>query len=74
MMLTKPPDRATARMLWALPTNNTAENLTEFRIPAGTRVQIGWAKANFDQPGGALQFQVLDQVQPSWIVGRWKWE
>ena len=57
-----PPE---ARSLLALPSQNTAEYVSEVRIPAGTQIQYGVAAGAFNQPGGGIQIQLLDRVPAS---------
>ena len=46
----------------ALPPENTADFLQEVLVPAGTRLQSSIAAPAFGQPGGLLQFELLDQI------------
>jgi hypothetical protein len=46
----------------ALPPENTANFLQEVLVPAGTRLQSSIAAPAFGQPGGLLQFELLDQI------------
>ena len=67
---TRPKSSTSARQLLALPDSNTAEYVSEVVVPAGTRIQVGRAAANFGQQGGALQVQLLvkpSELSPSWF-------
>jgi hypothetical protein len=46
----------------ALPPGNTADFIQEVLVPAGTRLQSSIASEAFGQPGGLLQFELLDQI------------
>ncbi len=46
----------------ALPPGNTASFIQEVLVPAGTRLQSSIAAEAFGQPGGPLQFEILDQI------------
>ena len=53
-------DRAVAGL--ALPPANTAEFIQEVMVPAGTRLQSSLAAPAFGQPGGMLQFELLERI------------
>jgi hypothetical protein len=53
-------DRAVAGP--ALPPANTAEFIQEVMVPAGTRLQSSIASPAFGQPGGMLQFELLERI------------
>ena len=46
----------------ALPPENTADFLQEVLVPAGTRLQSSIAAPAFEQPGGLLQFELLEDI------------
>jgi hypothetical protein len=46
----------------ALPPENTADFLQEVLVPAGTRLQSSIAAPAFGQPGGLLQFELLEDI------------
>jgi hypothetical protein len=48
----------------ALPPGNTAEFLQEVHVPAGTMLQSSITGPAFGQPGGMLQFQLLERLDP----------
>ena len=58
----RPTTQSEARALLALPSENSAVYISEVRIPAGTRIQIGAAAPNFGQPGGALQVELMELI------------
>ena len=58
----RPASSSDARRDLALPSNNSAEFVSEVQVPAGTRVQAGTARENFGQPGGGEQIQLLDRI------------
>ncbi len=67
---TRPRSSTSAQQLLALPDSNTAEYVSEVVVPAGTRIQVGRAAANFGRQGGALQVQLLvkpSELNPSWF-------
>lgn len=53
-------DQAVAGL--ALPPANTAEFIQEVMVPAGTRLQSSIASPAFGQPGGMLQFELLERI------------
>jgi hypothetical protein len=53
-------DQAVAGL--ALPPANTAEFIQEVMVPAGTRLQSSIAAPAFGQPGGMLQFELLERI------------
>ena len=61
----KPSSSESARQLLSLPPQNSALNVSEVRVPTGTRVQFGTAAPAFGQPGGGLQMQLLDLIPRS---------
>ncbi len=65
--LTSAPPRSSAEAIssLALPPGNKATFVQEVVVPAGTRVQSSLATSAFGQPGGALQFQLLDEIPRS---------
>ena len=46
----------------ALPPGNNADFIQEVLVPSGTRLQSSIAAPAFGQPGGLLQFELLDQI------------
>jgi hypothetical protein len=46
----------------ALPPGNNADFIQEVLVPSGTRLQSSIAARAFGQPGGLLQFELLDQI------------
>jgi hypothetical protein len=46
----------------ALPPANTAEYIQDVMVPAGTRLQSSIAAPAFGQPGGMLQFELLERI------------
>ena len=46
----------------ALPPFSTAEFMQEVTVPAGTRLQSSIAAPAFGQPGGMLQFELLERI------------
>ncbi len=67
LMPVKPSSQNVAREWWSLPPGNSAEFVTEVKLPAGTRVQVGPAAPAFGSPGGALQVQVLSPMDLNWF-------
>jgi RHS repeat-associated protein len=61
---TRPPNASVAQSGLALP--DRPQYVSEVHIPASTRVQVGWAGRNFNQPGGALQVQIIGLINPNW--------
>lgn len=49
----------------ALPPANRADFIQQVNVPAGTRLQSSIATEAFDQPGGLLQFELLDRIPTS---------
>ena len=62
---TPPGSSADAISSLALPPGNQATFIQEVFVPSGTRLQSSLATEAFGQPGGALQFQLLDQIPRS---------
>lgn len=62
--LTSAPPRSSADAIssLALPPGNQATYVQEVLVPAGTRLQSSLATEAFGQPGGALQFELLDRI------------
>ena len=60
-----PPNAATARAYMALPPENTAQYVSPVLVPAGTRIQTGYAGEAFGQPGGYFQIRLLKHVPAS---------
>jgi hypothetical protein len=57
------PESADAAVAgFALPPENTADLIQDVLVPAGTRLQSSIAGAAFSQPGGLLQFELLDDI------------
>jgi RHS repeat-associated protein len=48
----------------ALPPWNPATMITEVTIPAGTTIRLGIANGIFNQPGGAIQIEILGDLSP----------
>ena len=46
----------------ALPPGNTADFIQEVRVPAGTQLQSSIAAEAYGQPGGLLQFELLEDI------------
>jgi hypothetical protein len=46
----------------ALPPGNSADFIQEVLVPQGTRLQSSIAAPAFEQDGGFLQFELLDQI------------
>ena len=65
----KPTSAEEARATLALPPTNTAENVSTVTVPKGTRIQLGTAAANFNQPGGGAQVQLQDKIPPLCVRG-----
>jgi len=65
----KPTSAEQAKAQLALPTGNTAQYISEVKVPKGTRVQSGTAAANFNQPGGGQQVKLIDNI-PSSAYGK----
>jgi RHS repeat-associated protein len=53
-------DQAVAGL--ALPPSNAADFVQEVMVPAGTRLQSSIANPAFGQPGGMLQFELLERI------------
>jgi hypothetical protein len=53
----------------ALPPGNTAQNLVQIRVPAGTTLYERAAEANFGRLGGGNQV-FIPNVNPAWVVNR----
>ena len=49
----------------ALPPTTTADFIQNVTVPAGTRLQSSIATKAFGQPGGMLQFELLDRIPTS---------
>jgi hypothetical protein len=65
LSVTRPPSAVVAQSTLAL--KYKPEYVSEVLVPAGTRIQIGWAAAQptFGQPGQALQVRLLDRIPDS---------
>jgi RHS repeat-associated protein len=61
----RPPTSSFARSMLALPPQNAAQWVSEVRVPAGTRMQVGTAAPAFGNPGGATQVQLLQRLPAS---------
>ena len=57
----RPKNAAFARESLALPTGNKADFIQEVLVPEGTRLQRSRALPLYGKPGGAEQFQIIDQ-------------
>lgn len=49
----------------ALPPSNTADFIQDVTVPAGTRIQSSVAAEAFGQPGGLMQFELLERIPDS---------
>jgi hypothetical protein len=59
--------RLSAPFRLALPPGNAAEFLQEVRVPAGTMLQSSIAAEAFGQPGGLLEFELLERINPKFF-------
>ncbi|MBZ2190598.1 RHS repeat-associated core domain-containing protein, partial [Alcanivorax sp. JB21] len=48
----------------------TPTHIVDVNIPAGTRIRTGQAGANFGNPGGMTQFELIDRVEGAFSNGR----
>src|SRR5262249_3169880 len=62
---TRPTSRGVTRAGLALPPGNAATDYTEVWLPAGARIQTGTAAANFGEPGGWPQIELLHGIPTS---------
>ena len=60
----RPRSAAEARSTLSLPPENTAEFISEVRVPQGTRIQFGQAEPLWGQPGGGWQVELRDPIHP----------
>jgi hypothetical protein len=60
----RPATSAEAISGGALPPSNPATMITEVVIPAGTTIRLGIANGIFNQPGGAIQIEILGDLSP----------
>jgi RHS repeat-associated protein len=65
--LGRPASARAALEASALPPGNTAQFVSEYRIPAGTRLRIGVTHEAYGAPGGGLQIRLLDRIPGSAI-------